>query len=90
MLYKIQEDDQEKIQSKTVTSRHYVGGHHRLAVDEKVETLWLFWEILAKVIVALKNKTKNGGFWFKKIHRPLVKKPAINLVLLLAFPNTRH
>lgn len=69
MLYKINEDDQEETQSKTVTSRHYVGGHSRLAVDGKAEVLWLFWEILAKVIVALKIKNKNWGFRFIKIHR---------------------
>lgn len=86
MLYKIKEDDQEETRSKTVTSGYYVGGHGRLAVDGKAEALWLFWEILAKVIVALKNK-KTQGVKFIKVNRLQVKDPTIDLVFLLAFPN---
>lgn len=56
MLYKINQDAQEEIQSETVTSGHYVGGYSRLVVDGKAKVLWLFWEVLAKVIVSLKNK----------------------------------
>lgn len=88
-MYKINEDAQEEIQSETVTSAHYVGAHSRLVVDGKAKVLWLFWEVLAKVIVSLKKiKNKSWEVRFIKIHRLQVKDRTIDLVFLLAFLNT--
>lgn len=56
MLCKINKDHQEKIHTETVTSGYDVGGPSRLVVDGKAKILWLFWEILSNIIIALKNK----------------------------------